>query len=440
MAKVEVPDGTTISWREHGSGPGVLVAGIAYGYPEMFQGLVDDLAADHRVVVPDLRGTGDSSRQGPYEMASTWPTWQRCSSSRWGDVAIGLGDGALRAVELAAARPDLVERSCCPATPRSSGGSCRTAAGLSGSGSVLSALVRLLETDYRSAIRTIVSTGSPELGEAGIRERVDRVVANCSHEAALARIAQLDRVDAGDAAQALGDRLWILHHPQNPWFPASWPSGSRSSCPRLTSSRWRTAPSTGPTSPPRSSAGSPAQPAEQLLAGHAGMGGSVHEQRRRRGNPRADPAAEVPLHPLRRRIRAAVGLEAVEVDAQRLAARPQVRVVEAPLVLVERVVELPEAALARGGLGGLGEHPGPRVLGDDGEVAEHPAHRKPREQQVRLGAVRALEVRVLDDEQPLAADVVVRPGLRRRACWSSASKMRFAPGISSGGALWTHST
>lgn len=220
MAKLEVPDGTTISWRELGSGPGVLVAGISYGYPEMFQGLVDDLAADHRVVVPDLRGTGDSSRRGPYEMAVDLADLAAVLE-RAGDVTvgIGLGDGALRAVELAAARPDLVDSVVLSGYAPLFRHELPGGAGLSGSGSVLSALVTLLETDYRSAIRTIVSTGSPELGEAGIRERVDRVVANCTHEAALARLRNWIQVDSGDAAQALGDRLWILHHPQNPWFP-----------------------------------------------------------------------------------------------------------------------------------------------------------------------------------------------------------------------------
>jgi hypothetical protein len=25
--------------------------------------------------------------------------------------------------------------------------------------------------------------------------------------------------DSEEAARALGDRLWVLHHPRNPWFP-----------------------------------------------------------------------------------------------------------------------------------------------------------------------------------------------------------------------------
>ena len=87
---------------------------------------------------------------------------------------------------------------------------------------------------------------------------------------------------------------------------------------------------------------------------------------------------------------------------------PQVRVVEAALVAEERVVHLPEAPLERRGLGGAGQPPRARVLGDDGEVAEDPPHGQRGEQQVGLRAVRALVVAVLDDDEAaLAADVVL---------------------------------
>src|SRR4051812_1859099 len=48
------------------------------------------------------------------------------------------------------------------------------------------------------------------------------------------------------------------------------------------------------------------------------------------------------------RVAAAILLEAVEVEPERLAMGPQMRVLEASLVGVERVRELPEAALSRG--------------------------------------------------------------------------------------------
>jgi pimeloyl-ACP methyl ester carboxylesterase len=218
MTKLEVPDGTTIHWDERGDGPGVLVAGISYGYPDQFGGLVDDLAADHRVAVVDLRGTGGSTRHGPYDVATdVADTAAVLEESGAVDVVVGLGDGCLRAVELAAARPDLAGTVVMSGyAPLFRG---ELTEGLSGSSQVLGALVRLLETDYRSAIRTIMETGNPGLSEEENRERVDRVVAHCSHEAAVARLSGWIRLDVHEAALALGSRLWILHHPQNPWFP-----------------------------------------------------------------------------------------------------------------------------------------------------------------------------------------------------------------------------
>jgi pimeloyl-ACP methyl ester carboxylesterase len=220
---LEQADGVTLHWAEEGDGPGVLISGIAYGYPEMVGGLVEDLAIDHRVVVPDLRGTGGSSRRGPYD-AETDLTDIAAVLDQSGPaaVAVGFGDGGLRAVQLATRRPDLVEAVLLSGYAALSRGEARGTEALSSSAQVLSALVTLLETDYRAAIRAIVETGSPDLDEAAVRERVDRVVAHCSHDAAVARMrAWIDfEIDAGDSARLLGDRLWILHHPRNPWFSA----------------------------------------------------------------------------------------------------------------------------------------------------------------------------------------------------------------------------
>jgi hypothetical protein len=84
---------------------------------------------------------------------------------------------------------------------------------------VLAALETLLEKDYRAAIRSIVESANPNLSEDEIRLRVNRVVEHCSQEAAVARMRAWIRDDATDATRALGDRLWVLHHPGNPWFP-----------------------------------------------------------------------------------------------------------------------------------------------------------------------------------------------------------------------------
>src|SRR3954467_7798360 len=72
---------------------------------------------------------------------------------------------------------------------------------------------------------------------------------------------------------------------------------------------------------------------------------------------------DVALDPLRDRVAAAIALEPVEVDAELLAAGPEVRVFEAALVAVQGVGELPELVLAPGrprGAGGRARARGPR--------------------------------------------------------------------------------
>lgn len=213
-------DGTTLHWEEWGEGPGVLIAPIAYSYPATVRGLVEDLAQDHRVIQPDLRGTGGSSRRGPYDLATDVADYAAVLE-RTGPVgvAIGLGDGTLRSVELASARPDLVGSVILSGYAPLFRGERRDTRGLAGSGRVLDALLKLVETDYRAGLRTIVETGNPGLDEATIRERVNGIVAHCSRESAVARLRNWIDLDVGDSAVALGDRLWVLYHPRNPWFP-----------------------------------------------------------------------------------------------------------------------------------------------------------------------------------------------------------------------------
>src|SRR4051794_21144131 len=96
-------------------------------------------------------------------------------------------------------------------------------------------------------------------------------------------------------------------------------------------------------------------------------------ERRRGHGARAQRLADVTLDALGDGGVPAVGLEALEVEPERLAARPQVRVLEAPLVGVQRVAEGPERPLRGGRFGGVGQRDRADVLGPEGEVAErHP--------------------------------------------------------------------
>ena len=150
--------------------------------------------------------------------------------------------------------------------------------------------------------------------------------------------------------------------------------------------------------------------------GTPGVRHPVHELRGRGDHARADARAEVALHPLRdasaeRRSR-----------SKRSRSRPSAR--RAPRGAgwsrcawsssSESCISQ-KRPWQRGRLGGAGEHPGARVLGGHREVPEHPPDRQLLQDQVRPGAVRALEVRVLEHHRAVAAHVVVGPGLRRRA-------------------------
>src|SRR6185312_3061039 len=159
--------------------------------------------------------------------------------------------------------------------------------------------------------------------------------------------------------------------------------------------------------------GSGTQPATETCIGYPGMGLARHELGGRGGDAGPDSAAEIGLDAVGDLLRAAVCLEAVQIEAELPRPLPQMRVVEVALVLQQRVVHLPELPLEASRLGGGRQHPGAWVLRRDREVPEHARDRQLLEDQVRLRAVRALEVRVLDYRRSLAARVVGRTGLRR---------------------------
>src|SRR3954462_570284 len=103
--------------------------------------------------------------------------------------------------------------------------------------------------------------------------------------------------------------------------------------------------------------------------------GDPHGRRSRRAP--AQGIVHVALDALGDGVAAAVALEPVEVDAELLAARPEMRVLETALVGVEGIGEFPEPALVGGRLGRMGERDRARVLGAQREVAVRDAHRRP---------------------------------------------------------------
>jgi len=170
------------------------------------------------------------------------------------------------------------------------------------------------------------------------------------------------------------------------------------------------------------------------------------EDRRCAGDAGADAGLEVAADAGRDGCGAAIGLEAVEVEGEVLCTLPEVRVIDVAAVVVERIDQLEEATLEPCGLGCGMQGRRARVLAGNGEMTEDDRCLTRADLRPGGGAVRTAQVGVDDQLRPGAAPMIVRSGRRDRGAGQlgrqeSASKIRLAPGISSGvGDSCTHST
>jgi pimeloyl-ACP methyl ester carboxylesterase len=222
MPIVKTPDGVEIHWIERGEGPLIVFASQFFGYPEVFEDLISDLVTDHRVVTYDTRGTGRSTKRGPYDIRTDVEDLGALIEEIGGPaVVMGIGDGSNRGVKLGAARPDLVVATLTPGGNPIGRLAAEGSDALVDSPSVLQALVGMMETDYRAALRTMISSANPQMDEEKARERVDGVVAYCPQEVGIARLRAWIDDEVLAEARAVGSGLWIVSFGNNEWFPAA---------------------------------------------------------------------------------------------------------------------------------------------------------------------------------------------------------------------------
>ena len=225
MPRLSRPDGAELEWWVDGEeGPLVAIALMALHPPQVCGRLAEDLASDHRVLGYHLRGTGSSSRVGPYDIETDAADLAAVVEEAGGDaLVIALGDGARRSVKAAAARPDLIHTVVVSGEfPLGRIGGPGSQDALANSPAVLDALMGLLATDYRAGLRTMMaSSGEDDWHEKAMRDRLDAIEAHSPQEVGVPRMVSWVEDESRSEGQALGDRLWYLHYPGNAWFQGS---------------------------------------------------------------------------------------------------------------------------------------------------------------------------------------------------------------------------
>jgi hypothetical protein len=172
-------------------------------------------------------------------------------------------------------------------------------------------------------------------------------------------------------------------------------------------------------------------------------------QGRRTSDTAADSRLEVAPDPGFHLRRSPLTLEALQVEAEPLCPLPEVWIVDPPSIRIERIDHLEEATLHPRGLGGGVQRRRAGVLAGHWEMPEGDLRPPLADLRPGGGAVRTTEVGVDDQRLALAPNVIFGADRgdgcagqlgRQTPTVSSASKITFAPGISSGvGDSCTHS-
>jgi pimeloyl-ACP methyl ester carboxylesterase len=218
---VEHEDGVSLFWQEWGEGPTVLVAPSYIQHPKVFAALMEALTVGHRIVRYDPRGSGESTRRGPFDMQTDVDDLIAVAEAAAPiAVVMGNGDASNRAIHAAAQRPDLLATVVSLETVPLRPGQAAGIEALVNSVGVLEALVSLMRTDYRTGLSATVQRGNPDMTAEDVRERVDATAAYTDHAAAVGRLEAWIHDDPGDDPQSLGDKLVVVYEGAGAWFPA----------------------------------------------------------------------------------------------------------------------------------------------------------------------------------------------------------------------------
>src|SRR5215208_1711541 len=222
MPRLPRPDGAEIHWEQRGDGPLVALASYWSGHPEVYSGLLSELARDHRVLTYHARGTGESTRAGPYDAPTDCGDLAALLAEAGGSaIVLAVADATNRAGRLATERPDLAAKVIAVGTPPFKRENFAGGEGMIGSDSVVEAFLTMVERDYRGALRTLLAATNPQMTEEERSDRVQFQTQFCEPEAASGRLQAWLNDDPVESAKGLGDRLWVMwaSNVAGPWLP-----------------------------------------------------------------------------------------------------------------------------------------------------------------------------------------------------------------------------
>jgi pimeloyl-ACP methyl ester carboxylesterase len=223
MPELERPDGVAIHYDLRGEGPVLAMVPHWSLGPSVFEGLHAELAQDHCVLIYDLRGTGRSTRRGPYDTETDLGDLEALLEEAGSAVgAFGLGDSVNRIAKLASRRPDLLDRAICFGAPPVHRSDLGGEQALAGSDSVVDAFTEMVSRDYRGALRSMVAATNPQMEEAERQVRVQTLIEHIPQEAAVGRQRAWIADHPVEEAQSIGDRLCVIAPDEEAgtiWFP-----------------------------------------------------------------------------------------------------------------------------------------------------------------------------------------------------------------------------
>jgi pimeloyl-ACP methyl ester carboxylesterase len=212
MPDLSRPDGARIHYDVRGEGePAILLASYWSWVPDTYDDLLTELAADHRVATYHLRGNGDSSRKGPFDMKTDAADLEAMIEEVGGPaVVIATADSSNRAVDVAARRGDLIAAVVCFGAAPFALSQFEGSEGMVSSETVVGAFIEMLESNYRGAMRTFMESTNPQMSDIERRDRVAFQAEFCGAQAAVERLRSWVDDDPSEAARALGERLWVF--------------------------------------------------------------------------------------------------------------------------------------------------------------------------------------------------------------------------------------